>query len=149
MGRESDALLNTNGESVGSSLQAAMNQNFTNADLNHRSSTRESRIDEEAGVANSPAAESNDDDDELAYSIGLSRSPTTLKCDAIKVAIMENNLRLRIEKVSFYNRIDPINKNNVKLRRNIYKALVKKQEKAEDAFIVDLVQSVSDTCTNK
>ena len=58
---------------------------------------------------------------------------------------MENNLRLRIEKVSFYNRIDPIRKKNVKLRRNMYKALTKKQENAEDALIADLVESVSDT----
>ena len=136
IGRESGPLLNTNRESAGPSLRASVDQNITNNDRNHRSSTSESHIDEDV-VVDSSAIESIHDADEIEDSIGLSRSPTSLKCDSFKVAIMENNLRLRIEKVSFYNRIDPIRKKNVKLRRNMYKA--------EDALIADLVESVSDT----
>ena len=56
---------------------------------------------------------------------------------------MENNLRLRIEKVSFRSRTYPIHQEKVKMRRKIYMALKDKQERAEEALILNLVEAVS------
>ena len=110
----------------------------------------ENQIDRDVAALDSYSAdesESADDDYEIADNDGLSRSLTTSKFDSYKVTIIENSLRLRFEKVSSYNRFDLINQKNVKLRRNICKSFLAKQETAEDESnleLVTLVETVSD-----
>ena len=148
--RDSRSLLHANQESTVASLPNLINQTCISHPSKNLSSMNESQIERDEIVLDSSSADESvddDDDDEITDSSGLSRSPMALKFDSYKVTIIENSLRLRFEKVSSYNRFDLINQKNVKLRRNICKSFLAKQETAEDESnleLVTLVETVSD-----
>ena len=86
--------------------------------------------------------------DEIAESVGSSRSSSSLKDDELRKTIMENNLQLRIQKLSAKQREEPFHQKEITLLRKKYKLDLAKLELAENVLKLELLENVGDVFDN-